>query len=143
MTQDEICSLLVGHGGREYRDGTKPRGTRCFAVGRLVESPPCSHNERHPVLTANAYPDIHHGGGVFPGTVEFEVFGEAGDGRWIKIKIYGVQRTEVEEVLADVHAAATASWAAFATAMNRRRRREEEHEEAEDCTPPGSGVGVD
>jgi len=69
---------------------------------------------------------------MFPGGVDFDVSGEAGDGRWIRATIYSVGRDEVEEVYPTVEAAARAVWQAFVDAMKPREhlspRRQEQDE---------------
>lgn len=124
MTQDEVCAALLLRGAREYRDRTKPHGTRSFTVARLEDVPPCGCNERAPSLCANAYPDFSHPstGQRFDGSVEFEVCGEAGDGRWIVAKVHGFSRAEALEAVADVTRAAAAVWVAFHDALRHRAK---------------------
>lgn len=124
MTQDEVCAALLLRGAREYRDGTKPQGTRSFTVARLEGVPPCRCNERAPSLCANAYPDLAHPstGQRFDGSVEFEVCGEAGDGRWIVAKVHGFSRAEALDAVEDVTRAAAAVWVAFVGALQHRAK---------------------
>jgi len=133
MTHDELCELLLRLGGREYPDRTKSAGTRCFDMKRLVGAPECACNEKPPSLHVNAYSDFRHPstGQVFPGGVEFDVAGEAGDGRWLKALIYSVKREEVEELLPSVEAAAFAVWGAFVDAMKSREHLSSRHQEGE------------
>ena len=132
MTHEEVCELLIRLGGKEYPDRTKPEGTRCFGMARLVGAPDCACNDRPPSVHVNTYADWRHPstGDKFPGGVEFNVGGEAGDGRWLRANIYSVKREEVEEVLPTVEAAARAVWCAFVDAMKSREhlssRRQEQ-----------------
>lgn len=134
MTHDEFCELLLRLGGKEYPDRTKPEGTRCFGMRRLVGAPNCACNDKPPSVHVNAYADFYHPstGDRFDGSVEFDVGGEAGDGRWLRASIYSVKREEVEEVLPTVEAAAFAVWCAFVDAMKSREhlssRRQEQDE---------------
>ena len=68
---------------------------------------------------------------MFPGGVEFDVAGEAGDGRWLKALVYSVRREEVEELLPSVEAAAFAVWSAFVDAMKSREHLSSRHQEGE------------
>ena len=122
MTQDEVCEAFLLQGAREHRDRTKPEGTRSFTVARLEGVPPCACNERAPSLCANAYPDFAHPstGQRFDGSVEFEVHGEAEDGRWIVAKIHGFNRAAALDARNDVIRAAAAVWTAFVGALQHR-----------------------
>ena len=134
MTQDEVCELILRLGGKEYPDRSKPEGTRCFGMARLVGTPDCACNDKPPSVHVNAYADFYHPstGDRFDGSVEFDVGGEAGDGRWLRASIYSVKREEVEEVYPSVEAAARAVWRAFVWAMKPREhlssRRQEQDE---------------
>ena len=130
MTHDELCDLLVCLGGKEYSDRTKPEGTRCFAMKRLAGAPECACNNKPPSLHVNTYPDFRHPstGNRFDGGVEFDVAGEAGDGRWLKALVYSVKREEVEELLPSVEAAAFAVWGAFVDAMKSREHLSSRHQ---------------
>lgn len=134
MTHDEVCELLIRLGGKEYPDRIKPEGTRCFGMARLVGAPDCACNDKPPSVHVNTYADWRHPstGQVFPGGVEFDVAGEAGDGRWLKALIHSVKREEVEELLPTVEAAAFSVWCAFVDAMKSREhlssRRQEQYE---------------
>jgi hypothetical protein len=133
MTHDELCELLLRLGGKEYSDRMKPEGTRCFFMGRLVGAPECACNNKPPSLHVNTYTDFQHPstGQVFPGGVEFDIAGEAGDERWLKALIHSVKREEVEELLPTVEAAAFAVWGAFVDAMKSREHLSSRHQEEE------------
>ena len=133
MTHDELCELLLRLGGKEYSDRMKPEGTRCFFMGRLVGAPECACNNKPPSLHVNTYTDFQHPstGQVFPGGVEFDIAGEAGDERWLKALIHSVKREEVEELLPTVEAAAFAVWSAFVDAMKSREHLSSRHQEEE------------
>jgi hypothetical protein len=100
---------------------------------RLVGAPECACNGKPPSLHVNAYSDFQHPstGQVFPGGVEFDVAGEAGDGRWLKALVYSVRREEVEELLPSVEAAAFAVWGAFVDAMKSREHLSSRRQEGE------------
>lgn len=134
MTHDEVCELLLRLGGKEYPDRVKPEGTRCFYMKRLVGAPACACNNKPPSLHVNAYADFRHPTGepqVFPGGVEFDLAGQAGDGRWLKALIHSVKREEVEELLPTVEAAAFAVWGAFVDAMKSREHLSSRTQEGE------------
>jgi hypothetical protein len=133
MTHDELCERLLRLGGKEYPDRTKSAGTRCFGMRWLVGAPKCACNDKPPCVHVNTYADFRHPstGQVFPGGVEFEVAGEAGDGRWLKALIYSVKREEVEELLPSVEVAAFAVWGAFVDAMKSREHLSSRHQEGE------------
>jgi hypothetical protein len=121
MTRDDTCTLILALGGKEYTNNAKPVGTRSFYMAQSGV-PDCACNDRPPSVHVNVYPDVRHPstGQMFPGGVEFDVFGEAGDGRWIRASIYSVKREEVEEVYPAIEAAARAVWVAFVEAMKPR-----------------------
>jgi hypothetical protein len=122
MTQDDVCALIESLGGTEYPDRTKSAGTRCFSMRRLVDAPKCACNDKPPCVHVNTYADFRHPstGQVFPGGVEFEVAGEAGDGRWLKALIYSVKREEVSEIYPDIEKIARAIWMAFVEGIAHR-----------------------
>ena len=121
MTQDEVCALVSRLGGKEYPDVTKA-GARCFQMPLFSDAPNCALNDKPPGVHIQVPPDWRHPstGIAFPGGVEFVVFGEAGDGRWLRAIIHSVKREEVEEVYPSVEAAARAVWCAFVEAMKPR-----------------------
>jgi hypothetical protein len=122
MTRDDTCTLILALGGKEYTNNAKPVGTRSFYMAQLEDAPNCACNDRPPSVHVNVYDNVRHPstGEVFPGGVDFDVFGEAGDGRWIEASIYSVKREEVEEVYPSAKAAARAVWVAFVEAMKPR-----------------------
>jgi hypothetical protein len=122
MTQEEVCLIIQRNGGKEYQDRVKPAGTRCFGLARMLGTPDCACNEKPPAIHVNVYADLRHPstGQEFEGGVEFDVFGEAGDSRWLKATIHAVKREEVEELLPSIEKAGRAVWAAFVEAMHER-----------------------
>ena len=100
----------------------------------VAGTPDCACNDKPPSVHVNAYADFYppSTGDRFDGSVEFDVGGEAGDGRWLRASIYSVKREEVEEVYPSVEAAARAVWRAFVWAMKPREhlssRRQEQDE---------------
>lgn len=137
MTHDEVCDLLLRLGGKEYRDRTQPEGARCFGMARFVDAPKCACNERAPSLHAVAYPDFYHPstGDRFDGTVEFDVAGEAGDGRWLRAKLHSVRREDVADLLPDAVVAMRAVWCAFAEALRPREPQSPRWEEQDVLRP--------
>lgn len=130
MTRDDTCALILALGGKEYPNNAKPVGTRCFYMAPLNGAPDCVCNDRPPSVHVNVYDDVRPPltGEVFPGGVEFDVFGEAGDGRWIRATIYSVKREEAKEVYPAVETAARAVWTAFVEAMKPREALSPRHQ---------------
>jgi hypothetical protein len=126
MLQEEVCKTLKKLGGREFTDHSKSPGTRSFSM-KTLSGPNCACNNKPPALLVRAYPDTFEVcSGLIPGKVEFQIAGEAGDGRWLSAEIYSVAREEVEEIFPDVEAAATAMWGAFVEALRKREFRTQE-----------------
>lgn len=122
MTQEETCLVIQKHDGKEYQDRTRPLGTRCFAFPRLQGTPNCACNEKPPAVHVNVYADFRHPstGQEFEGGVEFDLFGEAGDGRWMRFTLHSVKREEVEDILPSIDKAGRAVWTAFVDSMKDR-----------------------
>jgi len=122
MTQEELCEIILRLGGKEYPDRVKPVGTRCFGMPRLEGIPNCACNNKPPAIHVNVYADWRHPstGQEFEGGVEFELFGEAGDERWLKTVIHSVKREEVEELFPSIERTGKAIWAAFVESMKDR-----------------------
>lgn len=118
MTQDEACSWLLVHGAKEYDDHSHSSDVRCFQMPRMTDVPSCGLNEKPPSLHVVVFPDIrpHYHGGV-----EFEVAGQAGDGRWLAAKIYCCRRDEMADVLVDAEYVAKELWTTYSELMNMRR----------------------
>ena len=127
MTQAALCEWLLTF-AKEYPDKTKSEGVRCFDLGPLQNVPDCGCNGRPPAFHAIVYPDLPAYLSASEGRVEFEVFGQAGDGRWLQALIYSVLRDEVVALLPDVRAAATAVWTAFVASLNVRAMRRAQEE---------------
>jgi hypothetical protein len=115
MTQDEACQILIDLGGKEYSHRLKGSQVRCFALPPFSGSLVCACNEKPPALHVSVYPE-------YPGGIECEVFGEAGDGRWLKATIYSVKREELPEILPDLESTARAIWESFVTSLKPRER---------------------
>jgi hypothetical protein len=123
MTQEDICALLIELGATEYP--SRESKMRCFSARPLEGVPNCACNEKPPALHVLAYKDwtsLDFNGNVvnYIGAVEFKVFGEAENGRWLSATIYSVQRHEVEAILPSIKATAAAIWTAFANADSKQ-----------------------
>ena len=124
MNFQQACDWLIDHGAKEYSDRLKPQHARSFTWRRLTGASPCAHNERPPSLHVIVYapyrpfPDVDT-----TGAVEFEVVGKAGDGTWLKAKIYSVTLDEMVDVLPRVEKAAEAVWEAFVGTMGEQEER--------------------
>jgi hypothetical protein len=130
MTQDDVCALIVSLGGKEYRHPIGGPGARHFQMARLLDVPDCTCNDKAPGIHVGVYPDHTPPGQTrtYDGTVEFEIVGEAGDGRWLKAHIYSVKREEVAEIYPDIERTARGIWMAFVEGLAHRVGREVGHE---------------
>lgn len=119
MTQDQVCEVIVGLGGKEYPDARMSGGTRCFYMKRLVGVAKCGLNDRAPSIHVITHADFEdtYNNQRFDGGVEFTVSGQAGGGRWMKALIYGVSRDEVQGLMPTIEATAAAVWSAFVASL--------------------------
>jgi hypothetical protein len=99
-------------------------------MARLLDVPDCTCNDKAPGIHVGVYPDHTPPGQTrtYDGTVEFEIVGEAGDGRWLKAHIYSVKREEVAEIYPDIEKTARGIWMAFVEGLAHRVGREVGHE---------------
>lgn len=119
MTQDDACNWLLMRGAKEYPDDLRSPRVRCFHLPRMVNVPNCGCNEKPPALHVIVFPDLGYPSRPgWEGGIEFEVVGQAGDGRWLKAIIYSCRRDELPMLLGDAEYTANAVWNAFADTMN-------------------------
>ena len=129
MTQDEVCAWLLSRKAREYDDRMRSPGARCFQLPRMTDVPLCGCNEKPPSLHVIVFPNLGTAYAGWEGGVEFEVVGQAGDGRWLKAIIYSCRRDEVADVLSDAEYVAKKLWTTFADQMNALRPPKEHADE--------------
>ena len=114
MTHDQVCTLLLSLGGKEYPDLNCE--VRAFAFPR-VDGPDCTCNDKPPELHIRCFPDFHSGGNTYPGGVEVHVTGEAGN-VWMDANFYSINREDVGPMLPRLRVMAAAVWGAFVGAAN-------------------------
>lgn len=125
LTHREVCALIRDMGGREYPN-RMVNGVRSFEMPRLQRVPDCTCNDRAPSIHINAFIDVIDAEGrTWPGRVEFEVCGEIGDERWVRILFYGCARNEVKQLYPDIYRVAQATWTAASNGLRHRRKTQE------------------
>lgn len=122
MTHQEVCGVIRDMGGKEYPNPLTD-GARSFEMPRMVGVPDCDCNDRAPSVHINAYRDLVDGNSrVWPGRMEFEVGGEIGDGRWVRITFYSCNREETKDLYPDILESARKTWTAAVESLLHRKK---------------------
>lgn len=122
LTHQEVCGVIRDMGGKEYPNPLVERA-RSFEMPRMVGVPDCDCNDKAPSVHINAYRDlVDIDSRVWPGGMEFEVCGEIGDGRWVRITFYSCNREETRDLYPDILNSARKTWTAAVNSMLHRKK---------------------